>query len=130
MNTSNHRPASNQWLLASALLACALAAGTASAARPGEETVSVKVRFGDLDISKIEGATRLYSRIKRAARTVCGMDNIQPEEQFYSHWKPCYEQAIATAVASVNSPMLTAVHSGKANQPQLASVLNTQPSSK
>jgi UrcA family protein len=130
MNTSNQHRLSTRWLLASALLTCALAAGTASAAKPWEQTSSVKVTYGDLDISKVEGATRLYSRIKRAARNVCGADFMQPEEQFYINWKPCYEQAIATAVARVNSPMLTAVHTGKASEPQLAAVVNGQPSGK
>lgn len=131
MSTLNDRHLSSACLLAPALLACTLvAAGTASADSPWKEQVSVTVKYGDLNLSTDEGAAKLYRRITRAARSVCGLDDIQPEERTYSNWKPCYEQAIATAVARVNSPLLTAVHTRKTGQPRLAAVLSGPSSGK
>ncbi|MGH8137403.1 MAG: UrcA family protein [Steroidobacteraceae bacterium] len=124
MNTSNPLRLSSKWVWALAAISCTLAAGTASASRASDELPSVTVKYGDLDLSTTAGATALYGRIKRAARTVCGMDSIQPEERVYGNWKPCYNQAIATAVTKVNSPMLTAVHGGKATPARLAALLN------
>ncbi|HET9389044.1 MAG TPA: UrcA family protein [Steroidobacteraceae bacterium] len=131
MSTWNQRHLSAGWLLAPALLACTLVAtGTASADSSWKEQVSVKVKYGDLNLSTDEGAARLYRRITQAARSVCGLDYIQPEERMYVNWKPCYEQAIATAVAQVNSPLLTAMHARKTGQQRLAAVLNGPSSGK
>jgi UrcA family protein len=89
------------------------------------ETHSVKVRYADLNLSTIEGATRLYGRLKRAAREVCGLDYVQPEEQMYSrNGKICYDATIAAAVAKVNSPMLSSVHSSKSNPSQAKTLLS------
>lgn len=126
MNTSNHSRHSSKWVWAFA--ACTLAAGNSSLSWGSDEPPSVKVSYADLNLSTQEGATRLYSRIKRAARTVCGMDHPQPEELMYGHWKPCYDNAIATAVTKVNSPMLTAVHGSKTDPSRLASLLSQRSS--
>lgn len=128
MNTSNRRRPSSTSVWAIAMATCVLAAGNASASSAPDELPSVKVKYGDLNLSTIEGATALYGRIKRAARTVCGLDNLQPEERIYGNWKPCYDQAVASAVTKVNSPMLTAVHGSKNGQPRLAALLNRQTS--
>lgn len=77
--------------------------GTAHGAR------SVSVNYRDLNLSTIEGAITLYERLKGAARTVCdGMTG----GAVYQEWRSCYEAAMADAVATVNSPLLTAVHRG------------------
>jgi UrcA family protein len=71
---------------------------------------SVKVSYADLNLSTLAGATTLYRRIERAARTVCGPESSLREIQRYRDWKNCYESAVSNAVARVNSPLLTAVH--------------------
>jgi len=72
---------------------------------------SETVSFRDLNLSTIEGATALYLRIKRAANQVC--DEPEAGVARYQAWRSCYRAAIADAVAKVNSPLLTSVHSGK-----------------
>jgi len=72
---------------------------------------SVKVSYRDLDLSTFAGAHELYGRIKTAARTVCGYEGRNLTDQAF--WNGCYRGAIADAVAKVNSPLLTAVHSGR-----------------
>ena len=65
------------------------------------------VRFPDLDLSRIEGVGKLYGRIAHAARDVC--------DPLLTQWQPaeygaCMDQAIASAVATVNRPLLTQYH--------------------
>jgi len=72
---------------------------------------SVTVSFGDLDLSSPDGANALYRRIQAAARQVCGYAGGDLSAQ--SIWKGCYRQAVADAVGKVNSPLLTALHTGR-----------------
>ena len=75
-------------------------------------SASVSVKFVDLDVSRPEGAVRLYDRIKSAAVSVCGRfysDAIGRQANFYG----CVDDAIARAVAKVDSPALYAVHNAK-----------------
>jgi UrcA family protein len=71
---------------------------------------SVSVNYRDLNLSTIEGAITLYERLKGAARTVC--DGPLTGVAAYREWRSCYEAAMADAVATVNSPLLTALHRG------------------
>lgn len=88
----------------------ALAAGNASAARPGDTPPSVRVVFSDLDLTTTRGAQALYSRLKRASRSVCGMDYMTPHEHLSASAFNCYRQALSGAVAKVNNPILAEVH--------------------
>ena len=87
-----------------------LGAGNASAANPSDTPRSVRVIFSDLDLTTTRGAKALYARLKRASRTVCGMDYMTPQENISSGVHNCYRQALAGAVAKVNNPMLAEVH--------------------
>jgi UrcA family protein len=78
---------------------------------PAAEQHSVTVGYRDLDLSTLSGARTLYSRIAAAARDVCGYEGRNFTDQAF--WNGCYKGAIADAVAKVNSPMLTAVHTGR-----------------
>jgi len=71
---------------------------------------SVTVSYADLDLSSPAGANALYRRIQAAAKQVCGHAGADLIEQ--SIWKACYRNAIGDAVAKVNNPVLTAVHTG------------------
>jgi UrcA family protein len=75
----------------------------ASASPTGEVRHSKAVKYGDLDLSKPDDASRLYARIRRAAQDVCR--NYQ--------WSPvqidCYEAAVNEAVAKVHQPLLSAL---------------------
>lgn len=125
MNTSNESRLSSKWVWALAAISCTLAAGTASAGGTSRDPPSVKVSYADLNLSTVEGASALYGRLKRAAREVCGVDYVQPEERLHSSiWKTCYDSAIAAAVTKVNSPMLSAVHSNKVGPSQTKTLLS------
>jgi UrcA family protein len=67
------------------------------------------VRFPDLDVSKLDGATTLYNRLRQAAAIVCS-----PLESrnlgMAARYQECVDQAIAGAVASVGRPMLSQYH--------------------
>lgn len=91
----------------------AFSAASASAGSPGsDESVTgashkYVVRFPDLDLSRIEGVTNLYLRLRYAASVVC--------KSFESEWFPaehqaCVDKAIANAVATVNRPLLSQYH--------------------
>lgn len=80
---------------------------------------SVTVSYRDLDLSTPEGAKALYGRIQRAAKQVCGYAGADMIEQ--SIWNSCYRNAISDAVGKVNSPLLTAVHTGR--PPQMTAML-------
>ena len=64
------------------------------------------VQFSDLDLSRIEGTTALYGRLRYAARMVC--DPIQTQQPWLiKKYRDCVDKAIADAVAKVNRPLLT-----------------------
>ena len=64
------------------------------------------VQFSDLDLSRIEGATALYGRLRYAARMVC--EPIQTQQLGLAEkYRACVDKAIADAVASVNRPLLS-----------------------
>jgi UrcA family protein len=65
------------------------------------------VRFADLDISKPEGAAMLYNRLRQAAALVCRPLDSRPLGMAATQYGVCVDHAIASAVASVGSPMLS-----------------------
>lgn len=75
------------------------------------EQSSITVSYRDLDLSSVAGAKALYQRIAGAARTVCGYQGHSFTDQ--ALWNSCYKGAITDAVKKVNSPLLTAVHTGR-----------------
>jgi UrcA family protein len=99
---------------------CLLGAAQASGAEPaGAHRVTVNYR--DLNLSTIQGATALYQRLTRAARSVC--DGPQTGVHAYEEWRSCYQAAMADAVAKVNSPLLTALYRGPQKDPDVTAML-------
>jgi UrcA family protein len=96
-----------QLILASAVCVLAAASAAASPLAPSER--SVTVGYHDLDLKTIEGANTLYRRLRRAARFVCGENGRSLLEQRTS--QTCFDDALTRAVATVNNPLLTGVHS-------------------
>ena len=81
----------------SATLTVALMAATVTPATAHAETVrqSQEVRFNDLDLASSQGKHQLERRIQRAARTVCGMDEIATGTRLASREASrCYNQAL------------------------------------
>jgi UrcA family protein len=93
------------------IFALVLGFQSAHAASP-ENVPSVVVHFADLDLSRSEGATVLYQRLKGAAETVCApLDDRDIARHF--RFKACVQSAISAAVAKVDKPALTAYHESK-----------------
>jgi UrcA family protein len=98
-------------------IAATLAFNTANASTDGVSNVqsmtnqylTYVVRFSDLDVSKIEGAKTLYTRLRYAAKVVC-----EPFESAslsgYARHNACMDKAIADAVARVDRPLLSQYH--------------------
>ncbi|HYM28692.1 MAG TPA: UrcA family protein [Steroidobacteraceae bacterium] len=100
-----------------ASLVCVLGS-TAAPATAANATQQLHVAYSDLNMNSVAGATTLYNRIRGAARFVCGDKGRRWEEQ--RHWNECYRGAVADAVATVNSPLLTTLHHGGANVSAIA----------
>jgi UrcA family protein len=101
---------------ATAICLAATLACSAAHASPGSLDESVAgaslkyaVPASDLDLSKIEGATVLYARIRHAARAVCETILTQ-QPGLLEKYRTCTDRAIAEAVARVNRPLLSQYH--------------------
>ena len=68
-----------------------------------------KVSYGDLNLNTEAGAEVLYRRLRSAADQVC-MSSGSLDAGIRAAWRACYDKAMNSAVASVNKPMLTALH--------------------
>jgi UrcA family protein len=88
-----------------ALTAC-MAVGLVDVARsatPGE-TTSVKVSFGDLDLTHAPGAHTLHARITAAARQVCAPDGLDMRDlKLYTEERSCMSQTVANAERKVQA---------------------------
>jgi UrcA family protein len=84
----------------------------ADATQASDSVAHTVVRFKDLKLSSIEGATVLYGRLKSAANEVCGTDdkfNLSHSRAI----KICINEAVSRAVFQINSPMLTSLYQSK-----------------
>jgi UrcA family protein len=70
------------------------------------------VRYADLNVASVEGATVLYSRIRHAAENVCAQFEGNRLE-VNGRRKACIEKAISGAVIEVNAPALSALYGAK-----------------
>jgi UrcA family protein len=77
-----------------------------------DEPVSRVVRYGDLDLSRDSGVATLYSRINSAARAVCEPLDVMLLKVLRERFD-CRQDAVARAVADVNSPALTSYYLAK-----------------
>lgn len=87
-------------------------------AAPPEDVikVSVPVPYGDLDISREAGAGTLLARIAKASIPACGNNPLMragsEPNYFYlvQEYRHCRAKAIADAVDSVGSPLLSRLY--------------------
>jgi UrcA family protein len=88
-----------------------------------EEVMSVKVRFGDLDLTTTRGTRMLYLRLTNAARTVCD-DRFDVLDLEAAHdIRKCEQTATENAVAQIDRPRLTALYNKRfPREPLLAPV--------
>jgi UrcA family protein len=94
--------------IALAGLLVAFAPGAFAADDP--DAPSMKVHFGDLNLSTDAGVETLYKRIKIAARTVCQESEVAGDGRVASHYWACYDKAVADAIGKVNNTQLTAMY--------------------
>ena len=93
---------------------CLAAAATLTCAAPvlaqtSDAAPSVSVKYRDLDIGSPAGARVLLERIEAAAGTACGGAPDIRQLDRWASFEACRKSAVARAVDSVDSPMLTAV---------------------
>ena len=105
-----------------ALTAAVIGASTAQAASSDAYGGAVHVSFADLNLSSGPGAAAALQRIREAATSVCGAaPNIVDMGRTAIH-RECMQTAVERAVASLNSPRVTALYTGGARRtPELAS---------
>ena len=88
---------------------CLICTTTAWAGPPA--TRSTVVSFRDLDLNTQSDAAKLYRRIQGAAARVCLYEpTLAQALSLYQH---CVRLTVDAAVAKVNNPLLTALHTGR-----------------
>lgn len=86
------------------------------AAADGTDPPTAIVKYADLNVSSVAGATALYGRIRAAAQTVCrSFDQRDLASQALK--ADCINHAIARAVTEVNEPALFTVYNGNHRTP-------------
>jgi UrcA family protein len=98
----------NTAVCALALVATLGLAGPAFAQDQSAPVASKTVRYSDLNLSTTEGLRALYGRIQDAAVRVCW--DVAPAAILTMK---CRANLIEAAVAEVNKPALTSLHTGK-----------------
>jgi len=94
-------------LLGSTIAISAHAGGVAV----GSDQQTMSVSYAGLDLSDPAAMHSLYGRLKVAARIVCGGDisGIREVQRVFAH-RACAEEALETAVQSIDNEALTALH--------------------
>jgi UrcA family protein len=96
-------------LVGIATLAAVATANLATATAETDEPRSTVVRYGDLDLSRLADARRLYGRIKRAARAVCDNHPLADFKRL-DEYEKCLGRAVSEAVEKVQSEQVTAIY--------------------
>lgn len=76
------------------------------------EARSVSVAYSRVDLADEQAVTRLYERLHRASRTVCGKPDLRDLRQ-RADWQRCRTEALDNAVAQIGDERLTARHRGE-----------------
>lgn len=113
-------------ILPAALAAGALALGLPALAQ-ADEAAAVTVQYAKSDLKTEAGARSVYSRIRVAARQVCG-DADARELRRARAVNECRDAAVANAVASIGAPALASLHARQTGAARLASAGDTRTS--
>jgi UrcA family protein len=95
--------------LTAAAIFGALAASFSAVSAADPSSVSIGVKFADLNIAKPSGAFVLYNRIQAAAKGACSYYWFEKD----ADEARCVRDAIANAVTKINQPELSAVYNTK-----------------
>jgi UrcA family protein len=101
----------NRLTITTLIIATGLGCQLANAAPP-KDVPSVVVQFADLDLTHGNGAATLYGRLQAAAEQVCASQNGRNGSDIgtQTRYKICRQSAVATAVAKIDQPALTAYY--------------------
>lgn len=91
-----------------------LASGPLAAVTISSDVPSIIVDYSDLNLNSDVGISRLYSRIKYAAKEVCEPSEVRSGRAYVEHG--CLDRAIARAVADVQSSRLATLHGSLTSQ--------------
>jgi len=80
---------------------------TLSLTEPG--ALSVRVAYGDIDLSRAEGVAEMSARIEKALKAVCGSSRGSANAVRTMVAK-CRKKALTNAIADINAPLLTALY--------------------
>jgi UrcA family protein len=82
-----------------------------------DDEISTSVSYAGLDLDDPAGMRILYGRLKVAARLVCGGDisGVREVQRIFAH-KACVDDALDSAVDSIDSAALTALHKESATE--------------
>ena len=104
------------------LTACALALAlttplAAHAASAGDQAPTATVRYSDLNLTRSADAAVMLKRLDRAASSACGVSQFSLREvRVAVRQSDCYRDGMNQAVASLNSPTVTAIFKDRAGQ--------------
>ena len=76
-----------------------------------DEQSTMTVSYAGLDLRDPEAMQNLYGRLKVAARIVCGGDisGIREVQRVFAH-RACAQDALESAIESIDNAALTALH--------------------
>jgi UrcA family protein len=104
-------------VIASAIFgALALSSGVACLAAESSQAPRVVVQYGDLNLSNLHGAAKLYSRIATAAHELCSPFDVSVFAA-QVRLQACVHKVIADTVTKVGRPELFAVYNARNDQP-------------
>jgi UrcA family protein len=91
-------------LVTTLLIGCLAASAQATTTVPAANVRQAVVSYADLNLETESGARTLLTRIKSAARRVCGVNDVGLMAiEFRAQLHRCAEQATARAVADVDA---------------------------
>jgi UrcA family protein len=91
------------------LFAVNVQAETPKATQVGHLQYSTTVSYGDLDLSRDADAKVLYSRLRAAAKSVCGTVDAR-NLRMRQAAAECYRQSLANAVSDVGDQNVATLH--------------------
>ena len=99
-------------VVALAALGFAASSHAASPSSFDPDTVSIKVKIADLNLSSEAGATAALQRIHQAAKTICGDEPPVKVLAGGAEYRACMTSVTNRAVTSLDSPYVTAMNRG------------------
>lgn len=105
-----------------AIAAMGFTASSALAQAPAMETVSIKVPYADLDLNNPAGAQVMASRIRHAAREICGGEEHERGDLTRQMAiDACIKTTSGNAAAKLSNALVTAYLGGASKAATLAS---------